>query len=74
MTKLDLVLARIRQLPPEEQEALAEQIEYALDHRRSGSLLTDEQWAEVDSALADESEPISTHEEVFSRLRNQAAK
>lgn len=74
MTKLDLVLARIRQLPPEEQEALAEQIEYALDHQRSGSLLTDEQWAEVDSALADESEPTSAHEEVFSRLRNQAAK
>ncbi len=74
MTKLDLVLARIRQLPPAQQEALAEQIEYALDHQGAGSLLTDEQWAEVESALADDSEPVSTHEEVFARLRNQTAK
>ncbi len=74
MTKLDLVLARIRQLPPEQQEAFAAEIEYALDHRGDGSLLTDEQWAEVEAALADESEPTSAHEEVFARLRNQTAK
>lgn len=37
MTKLDLVLARIRELPPEQQEALAAEIEYRLDNvgRRS---------------------------------------
>ncbi|MFN3464342.1 MAG: hypothetical protein ACK4X1_09710 [Terricaulis sp.] len=74
MTKLDLVLARIRQLPPEQQEALAEQIEYALDHQGADSLLTDAQWAEVEAALADDSEPVSPHEDVFARLRNQTAK
>ena len=74
MTKLDLVLARIRQLPPEQQEALAAEIEFALDNRPDGSLLTDQQWAEVQAALADESEPVSTHEDVFARLRNQPAK
>ena len=74
MTKLDLVLARIRQLPPEQQEALAAEIEFALDNRPDGSLLTDQQWAEVQAALADESEPVSTHEDVFARLRNLPAK
>jgi len=74
MTKLDVVLARIRQLPPEQQEALAAEIEYALNHRGSESVLTDEQWADVEAALVDESEPVSTHEEVFARLRNPTAK
>ena len=75
MTKLALVLARIRQLPPEQQEALAAEIEFALDSQiASGSLLTDEQWSDVESALADESEPTSTHEAVFARLRGQGAK
>lgn len=75
MTKLDLVLARIRQLPPEQQEAFAEQIEFALDSQTAGgSLLTEAQWAEVEAALADESETVSTHEDVFARLRNQPAK
>jgi toxin ParE1/3/4 len=58
MTKLDLVLARIRQLPPEQQEAFAEQIEYALDHQGAGSLLTDEEWAEIEPTLDDDQEVI----------------
>ena len=74
MTKLDLVLARIRQLPPEQQEALAAEIEYALNSQGLESQLTDAQWAEVEGALVDDSEPVSTHEDVFARLRNQATK
>ena len=69
MTKLDLVLERIRKLSPERQEAIAEEIDFRLDHEEEGSLLTDEQWAEVEAALADDSEPTSSHEEVFARLR-----
>ena len=47
MSKLDTVLARIRQLPPEEQEALAVEIQFLLDHPvESGFTLTDEQWAQ----------------------------
>lgn len=75
MTKFDLLLDRIRKLPAERQEAVATQIDLLLDdEEEGGSLLTDEQWAEVEAALADESEPVSTHEEVFARLRKQAAK
>lgn len=75
MTKLDLLLDRIRKLPTERQEAVAVQIDLLLDDEEGAdSLLTNEQWAEVEAALADEAEPVSTHEEVFARLRNQAAK
>lgn len=68
MTKLDLVLARIRQLPPEQQEALAEQIEYALDHQGAGSLLTDEEWAEIEPTLDEDQEEIP-HAQVVAEMR-----
>ena len=60
MTKLDLVLARIRKLPPERQEAMAVQIDFMLEDEAQGSILTDAQWAEVEAALADKDEPVST--------------
>jgi hypothetical protein len=68
MTKLDLVLARLRKLPTDRQEAIAEEIAFRLDSEEQGAILTDEQWAQVQAALADRSEPISTHEDVFARL------
>ncbi len=68
MTKLDLVLARIRKLPPERQEAIAEEIEFALDSAEQGSILTDAQWAQVEAAMANTNEPVTTHEDVFARL------
>ena len=69
MTKLDLVLARIRQLPPEEQEAFAAEIEYDLDHRRSaGSLLTDEEWAEIEPTLDEDQEEIP-HAQIVAEMR-----
>jgi hypothetical protein len=68
MTKLDLVLARLRKLPTDRQEAIAEEIAFRLDSEEQGAILTDEQWAQVQAALADRSEPISTNEDVFARL------
>jgi hypothetical protein len=68
MTKLDLVLARLRKLPTDRQEAIAEEIAFRLDSEEQGAILTEEQWAQVQAALADRSEPISTHEDVFARL------
>ena len=68
MTKLDLVLARIRQLPPEQQEAFAEQIEFALNSQGSESVLTDEEWAEIEPTLDDDQAEIP-HEQVVAEMR-----
>jgi hypothetical protein len=73
MTKLDLVIERIRRLPQAEQDVIIAEMEFLLDHG-SESLLTNEQWAEVDAALADKDEPSASHDEVFARLRSQTAK
>ena len=73
MTKLDLVVERIRQLPQEQQDVIVAEMEFLIEHGAE-SMLTDEQWAEVDAALADKNEPSAPHEEVFSRLRSQTAK
>ena len=69
MTKLDLLLARIRKLSPEQQEAVVEEIDLIVEGAEDGgSVLTDEQWAQVEAALANRGEPTSTHEDVFARL------
>jgi hypothetical protein len=52
MTKLELVLERIRQLPPERQEALALEMEFWLDFDGGESALTPEQWAEMERRMA----------------------
>ena len=69
MTKLDLVLARIRQLSPERQEALAHEIELRLDNAdEEGSLLTDEEWAAIEPTLDEDQEEIP-HAEIVKELR-----
>ncbi len=69
MTKLDLVLDRIRKLPPERQEQLAIEIDFILDdEEKNDSVLTDAQWAQVRAAIANTDEAVSTHEDVFARL------
>lgn len=68
MTKLDLVLARIRQLPPEQQEAFVEQIEFALDQQGAEGLLTDEEWAEIEATLDDDRQEIP-HAQVVAEMR-----
>lgn len=67
MTKLDLVLARLRKLPIERQEAIAEEIEFRLDHEAEGSVLTDEQWAEIEPTLDEDQEEIP-HEKIVAEF------
>ena len=64
MTKLDLVLARIKQLPPEQQEIIASEIEFMLDHEGADYTLTPEQEAELARRLADPSREYVSHEDV----------
>lgn len=72
MTKLDLVLERIRQLPPERQEMIAVEMEFWLDHDEGGeSLLTDEQWAEVAAELANPSPDLIPHEQVVAEFEKK---
>lgn len=68
MTKLDLVLARIRQLPPEQQEALAAEIEYRLDNAGKRSFFTDEEWADIELTLYEDEEEIP-HGQVVAEMR-----
>ncbi|MGD9967084.1 MAG: hypothetical protein AB7T59_11225 [Hyphomonadaceae bacterium] len=68
MTKLDLVLARIRKLPLEQQEALAEEIAFRLDHQGKASAFTDDEWAEIEPTLDDDKEEIP-HAQVVAELR-----
>jgi hypothetical protein len=73
MTKLERVMERIRQLPPEEQETLAAEIEFRLEQEERGSVLTDEQWAEIEPTLDDDDEEIP-HEKVMADIRAQHPK
>jgi hypothetical protein len=71
MTKLDLVLARIKQLSPERQEYIAVEIEFMLDHDDGESRLTDEQWAEVKAELANEDADEIPHAQVVREMREK---
>jgi hypothetical protein len=72
MTKLDLVLARIRQLPPDRQETIAVEIEFMLDHDGDeGSLLTDEQWAEVEEELRNPDPNPIPHEDIVAEFEKK---
>lgn len=65
----DLILERIRKLPRERQEAIADQIDGLLEEEETGaSVLTDAQWAKVEAALAEKNEPVVSHEALFARL------
>ena len=66
MSRLDAVLARIRTLPPHDQEAVASRIEEYLE----GPRLTAEQWAEVQLELDDPSERLA-FDEAMARLRRE---
>lgn len=71
MTKLDLVLARIRALPKARQDAIAEEIDFIIDDGEDASVLTDAQWTQVEAALRNAGEATSTHDEVFARLASE---
>lgn len=64
--RLDEVLTKVRALPEQEQQAIAEIL---TDYLEAEILLTPEQWAEVDQALAEDD--VAADEEVeafFARL------
>lgn len=71
MTKLDLVLARIKQLPADRQEALASEIEYLLEDDGRRSVLTAEQSAELARRLADPNPEYVTHEDVVAAFEKK---
>ena len=71
MTKLDLVLARIKQLPPDKQEYFAMEIEFMLDHDGDEGLLTDEQWAEVEAELQNPDANTIPHEEIVAEFEEK---
>jgi hypothetical protein len=68
VTKLDLVLARIRKLPPERQEALAKEIAFRLDSEEQGSAFTDEEWAEIEASMDESGEDIP-HDQVVAEMQ-----
>lgn len=74
MSKLEVVLERVRRLPQERQDAIAAELDYLLKFPPSGeSLLSDEQWAEVEAALADSGEEMLPHDEVMARAKAMLA-
>ncbi len=52
MSKLDLVLERVRLLPVERQEVIALEIDLLLREEAAGGLLTDAQWADLRERMA----------------------
>jgi hypothetical protein len=68
MTKLDLVLARIRKLPPEQQEAIAAEIDLRLDHEAGGSAFSDEEWAQIEATMDNDGTTIP-HEQIVAEVR-----
>ena len=70
MTKLDLVLARLRKLPLERQEEIAREIDYRLDREEQNSVFTDAEWAEIEATMNDGGDDIP-HEGVVAEMRSR---
>jgi hypothetical protein len=66
MTKIEMALARLRELPPEDQEAIAEMI---LGYPAEDYDLTPEQWAEIERRVADPDPKYYTSEEVWAHFK-----
>mgnify|MGYP003576935266 CR=1 FL=1 len=71
MTKLDLVLERIRQLPQDRQDAIAADLEILLWDEGQETLLTDEQWAEVEAELASPDQEYIPHEQIVAEFEKK---
>jgi hypothetical protein len=67
MTKLDLVLARLRKLSPERQEAIAAEIELVLDSDERGSVFNDKEWAAIEASMI-EGDVLIRHEQVVAEM------
>ncbi len=69
MTRLDAAIERLRALPEAEQEMLAAEIEGLL--AEPASMLTPEQWVEVEAELDSDDGVRLTHSEVMLRMRTR---
>lgn len=69
MTKLDLVIERIRQLPQAQQDAIAADLEFAVeDFIDPESRLTDEQWADLRRRMAEPQGEYIAHDEIVAEF------
>lgn len=70
MTKLDLVLQRVRSLPQEQQDAIAAELEALLEPAPAFQL-TPAQEQELGRRLADRSKQYVTHEDVAAQFERK---
>lgn len=70
MSKLDLVLARLRELPPERQEAMAEEISFRLEQEAPESAFNEQEWAAIESSM-DESGEDLPHDAVVAEMTSR---
>ena len=71
MTKLDIVLERVRQLPQERQDAIAAELDFMLKHGASESLLSPDQEAVLARRLSDPDRQYASHEDVAARFEQK---
>ena len=69
MTRLDLVLERIRQLPQAQQDAIAADLELAVDDFTDpDGRLSDEQWADLRQRMAEPQGEYIPHEQIVAEF------
>ncbi len=74
MTKLDQVIERIRQLPQERQDWLADEMEFILRDDAEGDFLTPEQRAELNRRVAEPATEYIPHDEVVAFFEKKYGK
>ena len=72
MTKLQTIVAEIKALPVDEQREVISQFEYLTAAVQDEYIFTDEEWAEIDDMLKNDTGSF-TVEEVFDTLREKYA-
>jgi cyclopropane fatty-acyl-phospholipid synthase-like methyltransferase len=72
MTKLQSIVAEIKTLSVEEQREVISQLEYLTPSTQDEYIFTDEEWAEIDDVLKNDTGSF-TVEEVFNELREKYA-
>jgi hypothetical protein len=72
MTKLQSIVAEIKALPVDEQREVISQFEYLTSPVHDEYIFTDEEWAEIDNVLKNDTGSF-TVEEVFDELKEKYA-
>ncbi len=72
MTKLQSIVAEIKALPVNEQREVISQFEYLTTSVQDEYIFTDEEWAEIDDVLKNDTGSF-TMEEVFSEIKEKYA-